>query len=511
MGLETAPERAGTGRRGHRFTGATGPPGRISGGGPRRRRTCVSTSARPMRIALLSYRSKPHCGGQGIYLRHLSRELSALGHHVEVFSGQPYPELEPGPLLRTVPSLDLYRDDDPFRTPRPGEFRDWIDALEVAMMWTAAFPEPLTFSLRALRVLRSRRADFDVVHDNQVLAYGMLGIAKLGLPLVTSIHHPISVDRRIEFAQARGLSRLTKRRWYSFVRMQGRVARRVGPVLTGSQSSADDISRDFRVPPGHIHVIPLGVDTRLFHPRPVPRVPGRIVAVASADSPVKGISTLLRAFGKFTTERDAVLTVVGKPAPGGPTEKLVGELALGDRVQFISGMSDADLAEFIARAEIAVVPSLYEGFSLPAVEHMASGTPLIASRTGALPEVTGDAAMLVTPGDAEELAVALARLHDNAQERARLSAAALRRVQERFAWQAVARATVAEYERAIAAKSPAGGPDRRSDQQPASEVPPAGPHDLPDQHPAREVPPAGLHDLPDQHPAMEAPPRGTPC
>ncbi len=416
---------------------------------------------RPLRVALLSYRSKPHCGGQGIYLRHLSRELAALGHQVEVFSGQPYPELEPGPLLRELPSLDLYREPDPFRTPRPGEFRDWIDVLEVGSMWTGAFPEPLTFSLRALRALRARRADFDVVHDNQVLAYGMLGIARLGLPLVTSIHHPISVDRRIELAAARGLSRLSKRRWYGFVRMQGRVARRVGPVLTGSQSSRDDICRDFRVPPSSVHVIPLGVDTRLFHPRPGPRVPGRIVAVASADSPVKGIATLLRAVAKLATERNAELTVVGKPAPGGPTERLVGELALGDRVRFVSGISDTALAEFIATAEIAVVPSLYEGFSLPAVEHMASGTPLIASRTGALPEVTGDAALLVTPGDPEELAAALRTLHDSPAERERLSALALRRVQERFAWSAVARATVDHYVRAIEATGAAGEPAAR--------------------------------------------------
>jgi hypothetical protein len=151
---------------------------------------------------MLSYRSKPHCGGQGIYLRHVSRELVALGHHVEVYSGQPYPELEPGPELLTLPSLDLYRDDDPFRTPGFSEYRDWIDALEVGMMWTAAFPEPLTFSIRALRALRGRVSDFDIVHDNQVLAYGLLGIPRLGLPLVTSIHHPISVDRRIEADQA---------------------------------------------------------------------------------------------------------------------------------------------------------------------------------------------------------------------------------------------------------------------------------------------------------------------
>jgi glycosyltransferase involved in cell wall biosynthesis len=404
----------------------------------------------PLRVCLLSYRSKPHCGGQGIYIRHLSRELAALGHHVEVFSGPPYPELEPGPQLVKLPSLDLYREPDPFRNPKLSEYRDWIDVLEVLGMWTAYFPEPLTFSLRALRALRSRAAGFDVVHDNQVLAYGNLGIPKLGLPVVTSIHHPISVDRRIELAAARGLDKITKWRWYSFVGMQGRVARRVGPVLTGSQSSRADILRDFRVPADQVTVVPLGVDTRLFRPRG-PRTPGRIVAVASADSPVKGVATLLRAYAKLAADRDVSLTVVSKLTPGGPTEKLIGELSLTGRVTFVSGISDLELAQLCASAEIAVVPSLYEGFSLPAVEHMASGTPLVASRTGALPEVTGDAAVLVTPGDDEELAAALRSLHDSPDKRDALSRAALARVAERFAWPAVARATAEQYRRAIAA------------------------------------------------------------
>ena len=232
--------------------------------------------------------------------------------------------------------------------------------------------------------------------------------------------------------------------------------------MTGSQSSRADIIADFKVPEQNVRVIPLGVDTRLFHPRPGPRVPGSIIAVASADSPVKGIPILLRAFAKITTERDCVLTVVGKPAPGGPTEQLISELSLRDKVRFVTGISDADLAALVASAQIAVVPSMYEGFSLPAVEHMASGTPLVASRTGALPEVTGDAAVLVTPGDPEELAAALRRLLDSPSERARLSAAALRRVHERYAWPSVARATVAEYHRAIRASAPcasaAGGP-----------------------------------------------------
>jgi glycosyltransferase involved in cell wall biosynthesis len=419
----------------------------------------VVTADRPLRIALLSYRSKPHCGGQGVYVRHLSRELDALGHQVEVFSGQPYPDLDPGPRLTEIPSLDLYRDDDPFRTPRWHEYRDWTDVLETAMMWGGAFPEPLTFSFRALRTLGARSGEFDLVHDNQGLGYGMLGVRRLGLPLVTSIHHPISVDRRIDLASVGPLARLSRRRWYGFVRMQARVARRVagpgrgsgpgtGPLITVSASSKRDICRDFKVAPDRVRIIPLGVDTRVFRPRQAaPRVRGRITAVASSDSALKGTATLLQAVGKLVTERDVHLVIVGKPGPA--TERLAAQLSLSDRITFTHGLDDEAFSALLASAETAVVPSLYEGFSLPAVEHMASGTPLVASHSGALPEVTGDAAVLVPPGDSEELAAVLRRLHDSPAERAALADRALRRVREKFAWPAVAKATVAQYRQAM--------------------------------------------------------------
>ena len=408
------------------------------------------TRDRPLRIALLSYRSKPHCGGQGVYVRHLSRELDALGHQVEVFSGQPYPELDPGPRLTRIPSLDLYRDPDPFRTPHWDEYRDWADVLETVMMWSGAFPEPLTFSIRARRALAARAGDFDIVHDNQGLGYGLLGLGRPTLPVVASIHHPISVDRRIELAALGRLDRLSRRRWYGFVRMQARVARRLarsGPLITVSASSQRDICRDFKVSPERVRVIPLGVDTRVFRPREAARIPGRIIAVASADSALKGTSTLLQAVAKLATDRDAHLVIIGRPAPA--TERLAAQLSLADRVTFTYGLNEQAFSALLASAEIAVVPSLYEGFSLPAIEHMASGTPLVASRSGALPEVTGDAAALVTPGDSEELAAVLRRLHDSPAERAALADRALRRVSERFAWPAVAQATVAQYREAI--------------------------------------------------------------
>ncbi|MUL42742.1 glycosyltransferase family 4 protein [Streptomonospora sp. PA3] len=422
---------------------------------------------RPLRVALLSYRSKPHCGGQGVYVRHLSRELAALGHDVTVFSGQPYPELDSGVALEKVPSLDLYNDANPFTAPPVRQWRDWIDVLEVATMWTAGFPEPLTFSLRALRELRRRRGEFDVVHDNQTLGYGQLGIRSAGLPMVTTIHHPITVDRRIEVEQATGWQRISKRRWYSFVRMQGRVARRMAPVLVPSRSSADDIVREFGVRRSAVDVVPLGVDTRYFHPRPATeRIPGRLACVASADSPLKGVATLLRATAKLATERDVSLTVVSRPTPGGPTDRLVDELSLRDRVTFVSGIDDAELGELLARAEVAVVPSFYEGFSLPAVEAMACGTPLVASRAGAIPEVVGpdgEAARLTEPGDPEELAAAVGDLLDAPDRRARMGEAAWNRVQERFTWRAVAEATARRYTAAIdAARGRAGEPAART-------------------------------------------------
>jgi len=406
---------------------------------------------RPLRVALLSYRSKPHCGGQGVYVRHLSRELAALGHHVEVFSGQPYPDLDvldgPGSLtLRPLPSLDLYRDDDPFRTPSLREFRDSTDALEVATMWTGGFPEPLTFSLRAARELLRRRGDFDVIHDNQSLGYGLLRLTGAGLPLVATVHHPITIDRRHEIAAATSLGRkLSLRRWYGFTRMQARVVRRIPTLLTVSESSADDIVTEFGVRRASVRVVPVGVETDVFVPPTLPRVPGRIVAVSSSDSPMKGVRVLLEAVAKLRTEREVELVVVGRPKADGPVARAVDDLDISDAVRFVTGLSDPALAELFGSAEVAVVPSLYEGFSIPAVEAMACGTPLVASRGGALPEVVGDCGVLVEPGNPSDLAAALGALLDDEPRRRELGAAGRRRVEDRFTWRATAAATAEVY------------------------------------------------------------------
>lgn len=398
-----------------------------------------------MRIALLSYRSKQHSGGQGVYVRNLSAGLADLGHEVTIFSGQPYPEdLHPSVRLEKVPSLDLYREDDPFRTPKLREFRDWIDVLEYLQMLTAAFPEPLTFSLRARRLDLS---DFDVVHDNQSLGFGLLSINRRQ-PFLATIHHPISRDRALDIAAAPLRKQVTTRRWYAFVRMQAFVARRIRTILGVSSASAGDTVADFRLRPEQMTVVPLGVDTDLFSPSDE-RVPGRLVVVASADSPLKGLSHFLDAAAKLSTDRDIDVQLVSNLDPEGTAHHRIHRGDLAGTVTVHSGISDEELAALISSAQVMVVPSLYEGFSLPAVEAMSCGTPLVASAAGALPEVVGDAGVLVEPGDVEQLVTQIGRLLDDPAERERLSSVARRRAIERFSWLAVARATTQAYEKVI--------------------------------------------------------------
>jgi glycosyltransferase involved in cell wall biosynthesis len=407
-----------------------------------------------LRVALLAYRGNPHSGGQGVYVHYLSRELAALGHSVEVLSGQPYPDLAPGIPLVEVPSLDLYRPTDPFRTPGLGELRDLLDVAEFALMCTAGFPEPLTYSVRARRALRGRRGDFDVVHDNQCLGYGILGLARDGFPVVATVHHPVTVDRDLELAHATTLrQRISVRRWYGFLRMQKRVLRRLPRVITVSESSANDICAQMGARREQLAVVPVGVDTALFRPLPhVARVPGRLMTTASADVPLKGLLPLLEALAKVRTERHAELVVVGRPRGDDVVPAAIERLGLEGAVTIAGVVDTLRMVELYAEAEVAVVPSLYEGFSLPAVEAMACGVPLVTTTGGALPEVVGShdrTALLVPPGDPGALAAAIVRALDDAELRRRLGADGRQRVLERFTWRATAEATVEQYRQVI--------------------------------------------------------------
>lgn len=413
----------------------------------------------PLSIAFLAYRGKPHVGGQGVYTRHLTKALTDLGHHVEVLGGQPFPVLDERVPLVELPSLDIYNDYFPMRMPGFWELKDWTDWAEVLSFASGTFPEPLAFSLRAWRHLHTRVGEFDLVQDNQSLGYGLLLMERDGLPVLPTIHHPITVDRRLEMEHAETTwQRFSKARWYGFTRMQTRVAKRFGRILTVSENSAADISRDHGVPRQDLHVVPVGVDQDLFRPLPdVQRVPGRLITTASADVTMKGLRYLLEAVAKLRTERHIELVVIGRPKEGGPSARTIAELGLSDAITFVSGVPEERIIELYSEAEVAVVPSLYEGFSLPAIEAMSCGVPLVATTGGALPEVVGadnETALLVPPGNSEALAARIRTALDDAELRARIGAAGRQRVIDRWTWRHTAEGTVEQY-RALLAETAA--------------------------------------------------------
>ncbi len=408
----------------------------------------------PLSIAYLTYRGKPHVGGQGVYTRHLTKALVDLGHSVEVFGGQPYAVLDERVKLTKLPSLDLFNDHYPGRFPAFWEFKTRYDFLEVAQFSAGVFPEPLAFSARVNHHLRSRLGEFDLVHDNQCLGYG---IAKLEekIPLIVTLHHPITRDRMLEMVAAPNrYKRWSIGRWYSFVKMQGKVASKMPRVVVVSENSIQDIHTDMGVALDRMRLVPVGVDPELFKPvEGVTRTPGRLITTASADVALKGLSYLLEAMAKLRAEaRDVTLTIIGKPKPGKSMD-LIDDYGLEPFIDFVSGVTDQRIVELYSEAELAVVPSLYEGFSLPAIEAMCSGTPLVATDGGALPEVTGNDGETVfrcRKGDAGDLAAAIRRALDDPEARARVSAAGRQRVLERWTWKRCAELTVDQYREVLA-------------------------------------------------------------
>ena len=411
----------------------------------------LAAAERPLRIALLGYRSQPYGGGQGVYIKYLSKALVEAGHHVDVISGPPYPHLDPRVKLIKLPSLDLFANG--LGSLRPRHLKSLTNIIEWVSKLTGGFAEPYTFGRRAVKYLRAHRDEYDLVHDNQSLSYGMLKLQRLGIPLVTTLHHPITSDLRIALNAARSWhERLLIRRWHSFLNMQKKVVRRLDNIVTVSECSRGDIARDFGIAPDHINLVYNGIDIDEFRPLPgVARLPRRLMATASADAPLKGLRFLLKAYAKLLANYpDLELLVVGKPQPGGDTERLLARLRLTDRVRFVSGISTEDMVRYYAEATLAVVPSVYEGFGMPASEAMACEVPVVSTDGGALPEVVGDAGVTVPAANAEALEAAIAQLLDDPARRAALGRAGRARMEQVFCWQLAAAEMVRYYRDVLA-------------------------------------------------------------
>ncbi len=406
-----------------------------------------------LRIALLGYRSHPHVGGQGIYLQYLSKALVDLGHSVDVISGPPYPELDARVNLIQLPSLDLYAHKNPHWALRPKHLLSLADFSEWWSKLSGSFGEPYSFGRRLVRYFKKHKPHYDIIHDNQSLCYGLLQLQAQGENVIATVHHPITRDRELAIATATTKGqRWLINRWYSFLVMQEKVVQRLNHIVTVSQQSQQDIAQAFGRPLEKITLIPNGIDTEIFKPlQDVERKTWRLITTASSDQPLKGLSVLLNALAQLRAEFPLLrLLVIGKLKPDGVTEKELHALQLADCVEFKTGISTEQLVREYAESKLAIVPSLYEGFGLPAGEALACGVPLICSDGGALPEVVGDAAFMVMAGDVAELVNALRTLLTNEAMCNQLSSAGREHSLQHLSWQVVGE-QLSDYYRQILA------------------------------------------------------------
>ena len=289
------------------------------------------------------------------------------------------------------------------------------------------------------------------MYKRQCLGTGIWKIHEAGLPVLETIHHPITVDRRLETKHApTPWKRFTKNRFYAFTGMQTKVARKLPRILTVSSNSYDDIIADYGVDAERLHIVHVGVDPQQFRPmEDVNVVPGRLMTTASADVAMKGLAFLLEALAKLRAEDTSIhLVVIGKPKYDSKATQLIKELELAECIEFVSGVTDQRIVELYNEAEVAIVPSLYEGFSLPAIEAMSCGVPLVATTGGALPEVVGEdgiTALQVPPGDSDALTQKIRWALQQTNLRPTVGAAGRERVIQNFSWKITAERTVEHY------------------------------------------------------------------
>ena len=360
---------------------------------------------RKLNIAILSYRSAQFGGGQGVYIRDISNALNLKGHNVDVISGPPYPNLNSGINLIKLPGLDLFE---------TFSFRDRVrkffrkknkkldDYYEFFSVLFGGFPEPRTFGKRAARYLELHN-NYDLVIDNQSLSYGMIDIQKR-FPFIEIIHHPITFDYKYELASSKKIKyRISRYRWYSFLKMQKKVAPNIKRIITPSKSSREGIVNEFKCNKENITVINNGLDTDEFSPEDnSKRREYRLITTASADVPLKGLDFSLKALKKLKKDFPNIhLVVIGSIKKGGHTEKLIKKLGIDDDVIFKSNLTKNEIKKCYSKSSIAIVSSLYEGFGYPVIEAMSCEVPLIATNVSSIPELALKFAKLIEPKNEE--------------------------------------------------------------------------------------------------------------
>ena len=393
-----------------------------------------------MKIGILSYRSHPYSGGQGIYIKHLSKALSDRGHQVSVLSGPPYPELHESVRLIKIPSLGLFETQNRMSLFGASLFFRPLDFYEWFTVMTGGFPEPYTFGKRVLKYLQQHKSDFEVILDNQSLSGSLLKIQEI-IPLAVTIHHPITKDHKLEMQNASNWKeKLSSIRWHNFLPMQKRVAPKLKKIICVSKPSKEDVIEEFNVDPNKIEVILNGIDINSFTTSSFDRrEENKIITTASADIPLKGLKYLIKSLPKILDSfPKTTLTVIGKSPNNSEVSKLIEDLNLSDVITFRSGISEKEIVDLYHSSELAVIPSLYEGFGFGAGEAMACGVPLISTHSGGLKEVVGDAAIKILPSSAGEIEKAVINLFNNPDEMQKLSLRGRQRMEEIFDWKIAA-------------------------------------------------------------------------
>ena len=404
-----------------------------------------------MKVGLLSYRSHPYSGGQGIYIKHLSKALKNLGHEVSVLSGPPYPELDSGVNLIKIPSLGLFESGERLKAFRLRFLWSPIDLYEWITVMTGGFPEPYTYGKRVLKRLKENNLKLDVLLDNQSLSSSLLEI-QAHYPLAVTIHHPITKDHKLEMQNAiNWKERLSSSRWHNFLPMQKKVAPQLKNIICVSQPSKEDVISEFKVDEKKITVIPNGIDIGIFKPSSIKKsLSFRIVTTASADIPLKGLRHLILALPRVIRQFPLTsLTVIGKSPEKSNLNNLIDDLNLEDKITFRSGISEKEIVKTYHDSDIAVIPSLYEGFGFGAGEAMACGVPLISTDSGGLKQVIGDAAVKIKPGSVNEIEEGILKLFTQEKIRQELAKKGRERMEEFFDWKIAASAYVEVFKKII--------------------------------------------------------------
>jgi len=388
-----------------------------------------------LKIALLSYRSDPFSGGQGIYIKNISEALHNRGHEITIFSGNPLPEVNKAIKVVRIETPGFFETFDSLERLKifTSLEKNRLNFMDFFETFTGTFTEPVFFGERLVKnkYFQETVDEFDIFHDNQSISSYPETVLK---KLVTTLHHPIHVDKEIDLKSEKSfLTRLSIKRWYSFLNFQKKNLKAVKKVISPSLSSKNDICRYFDYPSKNISVIWNGInlDDCKFHQRE--SFNANFVTIISADVPMKNLKTVLKALYLLKQEGiNAKLTIVGDLRED--NNKLIDRLGLTKEITYKSKLPRKQLIQSLNNADIGIAPSKYEGFGFPLVEMIATGLPVIVSDKASLPELAGNAGLIFNSSDSNDLKEKMKELIENAALRNKVTENSKLRRDDFFGW-----------------------------------------------------------------------------